>query len=94
MDNKWNEKMGYEYNPEVDLLKLTGDYALQQAELATLRRKMDRVIIERNHAEVERNNLRAENERLRERLLAAEYVLKQARPESGYWDTYAKESLK
>lgn len=38
--------------------------------------------------------LREQVERLRERVKAAEYVLKQARPESGYWDTYAKEALK
>lgn len=38
--------------------------------------------------------IRAENERLRERILAAEWVLKIARPESGYWDRYDKEDLK
>lgn len=42
--------------------------------------------------EIER--LRAENERLLERIKAAESVLKIARPESGYWDRYAKEALK
>lgn len=68
---------------EDDVEEIRREYEVEigglEKELATLR------------AELAKAN--EENDRLLERLLAAEYVLKQARPESGYWDTYAKEAL-